>query len=91
MDCPRCGQTVEDGSIYCPHCCAGESTPRVIRGGIKGAWLGLLAGVVISFLAVSYIGIQRGTWGMVFGIIVTTVTTGWLWGMVNNHRNDSSR
>lgn len=88
MKCSKCGQEVPVDAIYCPFCTGeGKTTDQeVIRGGIKGGLIGLLAGV-LPMLPLLYIyGPERGIKAIVFAVPIATFTTGLIIGLVKAKR-----
>ncbi len=81
--CPGCGRDVPNGSIYCPHCCGSAGRQAAItRGALLGGLFGLLIGALIAGLWSALLGPERATWGRAFGVVVTCMTTGLMWGMI---------
>ena len=83
VNCPGCGQSIANGSIYCPHCC-GEAGryAALLRGALFGGAIGLLVGAVIAALWSYYLGPERATLGRAFAVLVACATTGLMWGMI---------
>lgn len=81
--CLGCRREVPNGSIYCPYCCGeGGRQSAIMRGALIGGLFGLLVGAAISVGWTAAIGLDRATWGRAFGVVVTCVTTGLMWGML---------
>ena len=87
ITCGNCEREVANGSIYCPHCCGDDGREGAIkRGGFVGGVIGLMAGAVIAAFWFSFVGPERGTWGMVFGITMTGVVSGLMLGMIRQRK-----
>lgn len=84
--CPNCRNEVQNGAIYCPHCCGGDAQQVMLRAAIIGALAGAVAGALLAWLGYSIVGLERGTWGMAFGVIVTCATTGLMLAMVRQRK-----
>lgn len=83
VTCSGCGRDVPNGAIYCPHCCGDAGRLSATRcAALRGGLLGLLAGVLVATAWTALIGLDRATWGRAFGVVVTGVATGMLWGML---------
>lgn len=75
--CPNCARDVQNGSIYCPHCCGKKDRIGAIqRSGFVGGAVGLALGVVASAVWTTLAGPERATWGIVFGVTTACATTG---------------
>lgn len=87
VTCSGCGGAVPNGSIYCPHCCGEDSKMTAVKGGaLRGAVLGVIGGLLFAALWFAWVGMERGTWGMVFGFTVAGGTTGLMLGMVRQRK-----
>ncbi len=85
--CEGCEREVPNGAIYCPHCCGEDGREGAVkRGGFVGGVMGMIGGALIAAFWSSYVGPERGTWGMVFGITFGSMVTGVILGMVRQRK-----
>lgn len=89
MRCGKCGQEVPEGAIYCPYCAGERKTTQgeVIAGGIKGAIVGLILGLVPALGLLAYYGPVRGIKAIAFAVPMATFITGLIIGMVKAKRD----
>ena len=89
MQCSKCGQEVPADAIYCPHCTGDGKTSdqEVIRGGVKGALVGLFLGLLPMVWLLYHFGAERGIKAIAFTVPIATFTTGLIIGLVKAKRN----
>jgi hypothetical protein len=58
-----------------------------MRSALIGGLLGLVVGGLLAGLWSIILGTDRATWGRAFGVVVTCLTTGLMWGMIRRGRN----
>lgn len=84
MNCAKCGQSVPEDAIYCPHC-AGQAPVgerAVLRAGLKWGGIAFALGLLPALALLGIYGAERGSKALAFIIPVTTFTTGLIIGMV---------
>ncbi len=88
MQCAKCGQEVPADAIYCPHCTGARKTTdqEVIRGGIRGAAIGLFLGMLPTVWLLFHFGAERGIKAIAFIVPAVTFTTGLIIGLVKAKR-----
>ncbi len=89
MQCSKCGQEVPADAIYCPHCTGDRKTTdqEVIRGGIRGAAIGLFLGMLPMVWLLFHFGAERGIKAIAFAVPIATFTTGLIIGLVKAKRD----
>lgn len=89
MQCSKCGQDVPVDAIYCPHCTGDRKTTdrEVIRGGIRGAAIGLFLGMLPAVWLLFQFGAERGIKAIAFTVPIATFTTGLIIGLVKAKRD----
>lgn len=88
MRCAKCGQEVPADAIYCPHCTGERKTTdqEVIRGGIRGAAIGLFLGLLPTVWLLFHFGAERGIKAIAFIVPAVTFATGLIIGLVKAKR-----
>ena len=89
MKCSKCGRTVPEDAIYCPHCTGDRKTTDrdVIRGGVRGGLLGLLVGLLPALVLLYLFGAERGIKAIALTVPIGTFTTGLILGLVKAKRD----
>ena len=89
MPCAKCGQSVPEDAIYCPHCVARRpvSERQVINAGLKGGTLGLAFGLVLLTVLLVNAEPERGLKGLLLAIPLATFATGLIIGLVRGRRD----